>query len=79
MAVPAGAPLEVVPAGYLLAATISPIASLLLARHERESAARFTFADDLRTIRLQRSAMGARSILALYIALPVTLEVPIAG
>lgn len=73
MAVLAGAPLEVVPAGYLLAATISPIASLLLARHERESVARFTLADDLRVIRLQRSAMGARSISALYIALPVTL------
>jgi len=73
MAVLAGAPLEVVPVGYLLAATISPAASLLLARHERESPAHFTLADDLRVIRLQRSAMGARSISALYIALPVTL------
>ncbi len=69
----AGAPLEVVPAGYVLAVTISPIASLLMARQDREAPARFTLADDLATIRLQLSALGGRSIAALYVALPVTL------
>lgn len=73
LAVMAGAPLEMIPAGYLIAVTVSPIGSLALARHERVSAARFSLADDLRTIRRQFAALGGRSIAALYIALPVTL------
>ena len=68
-----GAPLALVPAGYLLAVTISPVASLLLARHEREHAARLTFADDRRAIRFQLAAVGSRSVAALYTALPITL------
>lgn len=73
IAVVAGAPLETIPAGYLLSAIISPVATMLLARHERESAAHYTLADDLRVMRLQSAAMGVRSIAALYMALPITL------
>lgn len=73
VAVLRGAPLLVVPGCYLFAVTISPIASLLLARHERRQPARLRFADDLRAIRLQLSAVGSRSIAALYMALPITL------
>lgn len=68
-----GAPLAVVPAGYLVAITVSPVASLLLARHEREHAARLTVRDDLRVIRSQLAAVGSRSVAALYTALPITL------
>ena len=69
----AGAPLETVPASYLLSAIISPIVSLLLARRDRESSSDFSFADDAAAIREQLAAMGVRSIGALYMALPITL------
>lgn len=73
VAVLLGAPLEVIPLGYLAAVTFSPIGSLLLARHERRSPARFTFTDDLASIRSQLSAVSSRSVAALYITLPITL------
>lgn len=68
-----GAPLIAVPACYLLAGLVSPGASLLLARHERRQPARLRFDDDLRAIRSQLSAVGSRSVGALYTALPITL------
>lgn len=72
-AVLAGAPLETVPLAYLLSAIISPVVSFFMIRSNREAPARFTLAQDLRVIQTQFSAMGARSIAALYTALPITL------
>ncbi|WP_396641260.1 hypothetical protein [Microbacterium sp.] len=73
VAVVAGAPLVVIPASYLLAAIFSPAASLLLARRDREFAARFTLRQDFGVIREQFAAVGVRSIAALYMALPIAL------
>lgn len=73
LAIVAGGPLELVPIGLLIAATCSPIASLLLARHERRHPARLTFRDDLRVMRQQLDAVGGRSVAALYMALPIAL------
>lgn len=74
-AVAAGAPIWIVPVGFLIAVLFGPIAAVLLARDERdERAARtVTLRDDLRSIRSQWAAMSGRSISALYMALPVTL------
>ncbi|MDX2376583.1 hypothetical protein M4I32_07195 [Microbacterium sp. LRZ72] len=73
LAVVGGAPLQVIPAGFLIAVLFSPVASLLLARHERREKARFTLRDDVRVMRLQFTAMSGRSVAALYAALPITL------
>ena len=73
VAVVNGAPLQVIPAAFLLAVLFSPVASMLLARHERVGKARFTLRDDVRVMRGQLTAMGGRSIAALYAALPITL------
>lgn len=73
IAVVNGAPLQTIPAAFLIAVLFSPIASLLLARHEREGPTRFRLRDDVATIRGQLTAMSGRSIAALYAALPITL------
>jgi len=73
VAVAAGAPIWVVPAGYLIAVLCGPAAALALARHERTGPASFTIRGDLRSIRSQWAAMSGRSVAALYMALPVTL------
>jgi O-antigen/teichoic acid export membrane protein len=73
LAVVAGAPLQVIPAGFLIAVLFSPVASLLLARHEREGKVTLTLRDDLRIMREQFTAMSGRSVAALYAALPITL------
>lgn len=72
-AVAAGAPLATIPGGFLLVVLFSPIASLLLARHERRERVHLTLRDDLRHMREQFTAMSGRSVAALYAALPITL------
>ncbi|MCR2825252.1 hypothetical protein [Microbacterium sp. zg.Y909] len=73
IAVANGAPIWVVPVGYLLAVLYGPAAALSLARDEREGRVTFTLREDLRSIRSQWAAMSGRSVAALYMALPVTL------